>query len=182
MENIQIRETEVSDYVDIMEVERKAFGYEKEAELVSQLLEDKSGQPIISLLAFHNNEAIGHILFTKVTFEGNANSPLMYILAPLAVKPGFQNQGVGGMLINKGLSRLKKIDAKMVFVLGHKAYYPKYGFIPDAISLGYDAPYPIPAEHADTWMVQATSSEGLCQVKGKVVCADTLNKPEHWRE
>lgn len=182
MKNIQIKETQKSDFNAIMEVEKKAFGQEDEAELVAKLLEDKSGEPIVSLLAFHNDEAIGHILFTKSTIEGSDDSPLTYILAPLAVKPEFQRQGIGGMLINEGLNRLKKMGAEMVFVLGHIEYYPKYGFVPDAQSLGYSATYPIPDEFADAWMVQATSSKGLSQAKGRVICADALNKPEYWNE
>ncbi|NQU86117.1 MAG: N-acetyltransferase, partial [Mariniphaga sp.] len=132
IKNIQIRKTVKSDFNDIMEVEKLAFGYDKEAELVAQLLENKTATPILSLLAFSKNEAVGHILFTKVMLEGNNNSPLMHILAPLAVKPGFQKKGIGGLLIKEGLKILKEMGAEIVFVLGHMDYYPRYGFIPDA--------------------------------------------------
>jgi putative acetyltransferase len=136
----------------------------------------------MSLLAFHGNEAVGHILFTKATIEGTTSTPLVYILAPLAVKPGFQKQGIGGLLIREGLRRLKEIGVEMVFVLGHMEYYPRYGFTPDAGKAGFPAPYPIPPEHADAWMVQALSSDGLSRITGKVLCADALDKAEHWRE
>ncbi len=180
--NIQIREANKSDFDDVMKIEKEAFGHEKEAELVSQLLKDKSAEPIISLLAFEDHEAAGHILFTKATIEANEHSPSIYLLAPLAIKPEYQRQGIGGMLITAGLKKLKEVGVEMVFVLGHEDYYPKYGFIPDAGRLGFAAPYPIPDEHAEAWMVQALTSEGLSKVTGKVVCADALNKPEHWRE
>lgn len=182
MKNIQIRETNKSDLKDIIEVEKKAFGHEDEAELVNQLLSDKSAAPVISLLAFYQNEAIGHILFTKATLDGATAPPLIYLLAPLAVKPAFQRQGIGGMLINEGLKKLNETGAEMVFVLGHADYYPKYGFLPGAGSMGYDAPYPIPEEHANAWMVQAISSTGLSKIKGRVICADSISKPEYWRE
>ncbi|MEZ5335827.1 MAG: GNAT family N-acetyltransferase [Methanolobus sp.] len=74
-EDIHIREAKESDFDDVMRVEKEAFGYEKEAILVSELLEDKSAAPVLSLLAFKNNEAVGHILFTKATLNGKA-SPL----------------------------------------------------------------------------------------------------------
>ena len=86
------------------------------------------------------------------------------------------------MLIREGLRKLKEIDVEMVFVLGHMKYYPQYGFTPDAGKAGFPAPYPIPPEHADAWMVQALSSDGLSRTTGKVICADALHKPEHWRE
>lgn len=180
--NIQIREANESDFNDVMQVEKEAFGYEKEAILVSQLLEDDSAEPIVSLLAFKNNEAVGHILFTKATIDGKKSSPLIYLLAPLAIKPEHQKQGIGGMLINEGFKKLKRIGAEMVFVLGHESYYPKYGFKQDAGSMGLTAPYLIPEEHAGAWMVYPLNSEAVDKIKGKVVCADALNKPEHWRE
>lgn len=180
--DIQIREAKGSDFNDVIQVEKEAFGCEEEAILVSRLLEDKSAEPVISLLAFMGSEAVGHILFTRASIDGNISSPLIYLLAPLAVKPEYQRQGIGGMLINEGFKKLKAIGAKMVFVLGHESYYPKYGFKKDAGSMGFTAPYPIPEEHAGAWMVYPLSSGSTNRFKGRIVCADALNKPEHWKE
>lgn len=180
--DILIRETDKSDLDDILKVEKEAFGYDKEAELVNELLKDKSAEPVLSLLAFIDNKAAGHILFTRAKIEGSEESPLIYILAPLAVLPEHQKKGIGGMLIKEGIKKLSEMNAEMVFVLGHIEYYPKYGFVPDAGSMGYPAPYPIPAEFANAWMVQALTPKGLSEVKGRVICADELNKPQHWRE
>lgn len=55
------------------------------------------------------------------------------------------------------------------------------GFSPAAL-LGFQAPYPIPNEHADAWMVQPLRPDVIGSVTGKVICSDELNKPEHWRE
>ena len=182
IKDIKIREIGIEDFNDILEVERQAFGYDKEAKLVAELLTDKSAEPIISLLAFYNNEAIGHILFTRACFDGQQEQPMMHIMAPLAVKPEFQRQGIGGMLIKAGIQKLQEKGSNLVFVLGHKEYYPKYGFIPYAANLGYPAPYPIPDEYADCWMVQAISARGFETGKGKIKCSDVLNRPEHWRD
>lgn len=182
LEGIQIRETEVNDHTDIFKVEEQAFGYDKEANLTDALLHDQTGRPIISLLAFHNTKAIGHILFTRAYIDEKINQPLLHILAPLAVKPAFQKQGIGGLLIQEGLKRLKQIGSELVFVLGHIEYYPQFGFIPDAEKLGFPAPYPIPAQYANAWMVQSLHPQKTISRQGKVICADTLNKPEHWRE
>lgn len=181
-EQIVIRETVDSDFDEIYRVEKDAFGYDKEAELVKQLLNDETAKPLLSLLAFHNDQAIGHILFTKATIEGSKENPLIYLLAPLAVIPEYQKQGIGGMLIEEGIKKLKEMKAEMVFVLGHINYYPKYGFTPDAESFGFAPTYPIPNEVADAWMVQPLTDKGLSDIKGRIVCSDELNKPEHWRE
>lgn len=180
LDHILIRETLSDDFLNIMEVEKMAFGYDKEAHLVAELLNDKTAEPIISLLAFSNDEAIGHILFTRATFEGQQEQPMMHILAPLAVKPEYQREGIGGMLIKEGLRLLQEKGSKLVFVLGHKEYYPKYGFIPNASCLGYMAPYPI--AEGEYWMVQPINPAGLEIGKGKIKCSDVLNRPEHWRD
>ena len=147
-----------------------------------ELLEDKTARPCLSLLAYLEEEPIGHILFTRVCIEDRSNTPLAHILAPLAVKPVFQKQGVGGKLIRSGLEKLKQMDSKIVFVLGHMGYYPRYGFSPDAGRFGFSAPYPIPQEFAGAWMFQILTPASFDKVKGKVICADALDKPEHWRE
>ncbi len=181
--NIQIKETNTADFNNIMLVEERAFGMLKEAQLTADLLNDQTAEPILSLLAFHNKEAIGHILFTRVYMdEMNTTQPLIHILAPLAIIPEYQKQGVGGLLINEGLKRLKEMGSEMVFVLGHMDYYPKFGFIPDAKKLGFTAPHPIPDELANAWMVQSLNPEGFVIGRGNVICSNELNKPEHWRE
>ncbi|WP_289293449.1 GNAT family N-acetyltransferase [Bacteroides sp. CG01] len=136
----------------------------------------------MSLLARYNGKPVGHILFTKAEIEGATIQPLIHILAPLAVIPDFQKQGIGGLLIRKGIQMLKEKGTKLVFVLGHKEYYPRHGFIQNAQGMGYTTPYPnpTPAEYAEYWMMQALTDEEL--VKGRIKCADALFKPEHWRE
>ncbi len=181
--DIQIRETNSKDFNDIMVVEERAFGYVKEAQLTADLLKDNTAEPILSLLAFHDKKAIGHILFTRAYInERSTKQPLIHILAPLAIIPEYQKQGIGGLLINEGLKRLKEMGTEIVFVLGHMDYYPKFGFIPDAKKIGFSAPYPIPEEYANAWMVQSLNPEGFVIDKGNIICSVELNKPEHWRE
>ena len=99
--------TDKSDASDIREVETRAFGFSKEADLVASLLEDESARPALSLLARYEGKAVGHILFTRATFKGEMDSPLMHILAPLAVIPEYQGMGVGGRLIRTGIEHLR---------------------------------------------------------------------------
>ena len=176
-----IREATESDLRDVLFIETEAFGKNKEAELVKGLLNDPSAKPVLSLLAFQEDRAIGHILFTSAHLANTQDTSSIALLAPLAIVPDTQRQGFGGKLIERGLELLSEAGVELVFVLGHPEYYPRHGFQP-AGRLGYEAPYPIPAIHADAWMVQALRSGVIGSVRGKVVCADALNKPEHWRE
>lgn len=181
IKKLQIREAVDADLNAVLQIERLAFGYEKEADLVRDLLHDFSAKPVLSLLAFQKNRALGHILFTTAQLSSSQGSASIVILAPLAIVPDAQKQGIGGKLIEKGLEHLSKSGVDLVFVLGHPEYYPRYGFKP-AGGLGFEAPYPIPDVHANAWMVQALRLGVIGSVSGKVICADALNKPEHWRE
>ncbi|MBN1821614.1 MAG: N-acetyltransferase [Prolixibacteraceae bacterium] len=179
--NILIRKAEKSDLNDILKVEEQAFGYKKEALLVAGLLKDRSAEPILSLLAFYKGKAVGHVLFTRAYLDGR-DQPMIHILAPLAVIPEFQKKGIGGLLIKRGLEILKETGTKLVFVLGHMDYYPRFGFIPDAKRLGFSAPYPIPQKFANAWMMQSLVPDARNIYNGHIQCANELNKPEHWRE
>lgn len=176
-----IREASELDLNDVLLVEKEAFGYDKESNLVKDLLSDLSAKPFCSLLAFDDDKAVGHILFTSARLEGSQNDTSISLLAPLAVIPDFQKQGVGGKLIEHGLKHLANSGVGLVFVLGHPDYYPRYGFKPAGVQ-GFEAPYPIPEEHANAWMVQELHPGVIGGISGKVRCADMLNKPEHWRE
>ena len=125
---MKIREAKDSDLNDVLLVEKTAFGYDKEADLVEDLLDDPKAKPLCSLLAFNGDKAVGHILFTSATIEGMKNGASISLLAPLAVIPDFQKQGVGGKLIEYGLQHLTNAGVDLVFVLGHPGYYPRYGF------------------------------------------------------
>jgi len=177
---MNIRIATEADRDEVLRVEREAFGEEKSGEivpLVKNLLNDPSAMPLLSLIAEKDGVALGHILFTKVTI-GNTSA---MILAPLAVTPENQAQGIGGQLINAGLKTLAERGVELVFVLGHPTYYPRHGFSPAGLH-GFDTPYPIPKKNAGAWMVQELREGLLGTVKGMLICANALNKPEYWRE
>ena len=177
---MNIRQTTQADLNDILYVERAAFKRDSEVNLTAALLVDPSAEPRLSLMAYIDGQPVGHILFTKGTITNHPDVALSF-LAPLAVIPKFQRQGIGGALINKGLELLTKANGDLIFVLGHPTYYPKFGFKP-ASRLGFEPTYPIPAEVADAWMVQALKPNIIGRVSGKVICCDAMNKPEMWRE
>ena len=183
LNDITIIKTDDTHFNDIMTVEKRAFGYDKEANLTAALLKDKTGEPAISLLAYHKDKAVGHILFTRCYVdEMNTDQPLFHILAPLAIIPEYQKMGIGGLLIEEGHKRLKEMGSLMAFVLGHIDYYPRHGYINDATQFGYSPTYPIPEKVKDAWMVQSLTKGEFPIKKGRILCCEELNRPEHWRE
>ena len=178
---MHIRVASEADLDDVLSVERAAFGGDDEAELARNLLADPSAKPTLSLLAFKDDRAIGHILFTTATLDPPEKAPSIVLLAPLAVTPEAQNQGIGGRLIERGLKLLAESGVDLVFVLGHPEYYPRHGFEP-AGRFGFEAPYTIADKNAGAWMVQALRPGVIGSVRGRIACADALDRPEYWQE
>lgn len=176
-----IRETESGDIADALDVVRRAFGRPDEADLVVELLNDPTAEPRLSLIGHAEGRAVGHILFTSVRIDGASRAVRASILAPLAVIPETQKQGYGGMLIEDGIRRLALAGVELVFVLGHPGYYPRFGFEP-AAALGYEAPFPLAEKDVPAWMVLALRGGVVGDIFGRIVSADALNKPEHWKE
>ena len=182
--NLQVRKALESDNQSISDVVIAAFGDvegQEISDLISDLLVDQSAKPLLSLVATANGNVIGHILFTNTQLKHSQRMVSSAILAPLSVHPEHQNKGIGGQLIKEGLKQLKAMGVELVFVLGHPGYYPKHGFSTAGIK-GFDAPYPIPPENSDAWMVQELHPGIIGGVGGQVICADALNDPKYWRE
>ena len=180
---MKIRQSSPNDLQGLLKVESQAFG-ENEGpeivEMVTNLLNDLTARPYLSLVAEEKGNILGHVLFTNATITGH-ESLLAVILAPLAVNPDRQKSGIGGKLIGEGFKLLSATATDLVFVLGHPTYYPRFCFLPAGV-LGLDAPYPIPEQVAEAWMVKALKPDILGRVRGRVNCAAAMNRPEYWRE
>lgn len=81
----------------------------------------------ISLVAELEGRVIGHIAFSPVTISDGASG--WYGLGPVSVLPEYQQQGIGKALIQKGLSRLRSMNARGCCLVGHPDYYRKFGFM-----------------------------------------------------
>lgn len=181
---VLIRKAIDSDLKSISEVVMSAFGPEEGPEivqLIADLLDDESAQPVFSLVATVERRVVAHILFSKVRLKHAASKFSATLLAPLAVHPDFQSQGVGGRLVQRGFELLAGSGVGLVFVLGHPGYYPRFGFVV-AGEAGYEAPHPIAPENAGAWMVRELHPGVIGEVHAKVICADAIADPRYWRE
>lgn len=181
MLELTIKQSQKADLQDVLAVERLAFGQDDEANLVNDLLKDPSAEPLISLLALQGSKPVGHILYTRAVLGGHEKIKV-FILAPLAVIPEFQKMGIGQRLMDAGDKLLNKLNADLVFVLGHPTYYPKNGFINDAEYHGFPAPYPIHPKNADAWMFKALSGKNFAGIAGRISCCKAMDKEEYWEE
>ena len=135
---VSVRVETQADFAAVRAVNREAFGQADEADLVERLRED--GEVVASLVAEVDNAVVGHILFSRLPIVASAREIAGAALAPVAVLPRFQRLGVGSALVRAGLRRCAESGSEAVVVLGHPAYYPRFGFS-TALAERLDAPF-----------------------------------------
>jgi predicted N-acetyltransferase YhbS len=124
--DITVRAEGPEDLQAIREVHRQAFGQEEEARLVDALRE--GGYAHLSLVAEETGQIVGHILFSDLPIVTPTGTVPALALAPVAVLPARQRQGIGSRLVQEGLRACANADHHAVIVLGHPGYYPRFGF------------------------------------------------------
>lgn len=130
---LAIRTETPSDFASVYKINKQAFGQDAEAKLVELLRQSDAFIPSLSLVASLDGKLVAHLLFTKlriVSKQGHSTESLA--LAPVAVLPEFQRQGIGKQLISYGLNKARDLQYLSVLVLGHEHYYPQFGFRPAA--------------------------------------------------
>ncbi len=139
-ENITIRAEQPEDIAAIRAVNLAAFPTTFEANLVDRLRQ--MAQPTISQVAIVDAAIVGHIFFSPVHVSERDDLKVMG-LAPMAVLPAYQRQGIGSALIRSGLAGCQALGYGAVVVLGHPSYYPRFGFVStdrDGLRCVYDVP------------------------------------------
>lgn len=121
-----IRAERPEDISAVRRVNELAFGRPEEADAVDRLR--KADIPFVSLVADDGAAIVGHVLFTPAIVECAGQRVVGMGLAPLAVIPDRQRQGIGSALVRRGLELLRADGSPFVLVLGHPEYYPRFGF------------------------------------------------------
>ena len=156
---IEIRQENQKDYEEVYMIVKTAFETAEhsdgnEQDLVVALRNSDRFIPELSLVAVKEDKIVGYILFTKIKIENHEE----IALAPLAVLPEYQKQGIGSMLIEQGHKIAKQLGYHYSIVLGSENYYPKFGYIP-AIQYGIQAPFNVADENFMAIKLNATDTE-----------------------
>jgi putative acetyltransferase len=122
---IAIRRQKPEDAVRVRHVNERAFGQPAEAALAEAL--QRACSDALSLVA-EDGGIVGHILFTPVTIDSAGRQVVGMGLAPMAVVPDRQREGIGSALVTRGLEILRQRNYPFVVVVGHPEYYPRFGF------------------------------------------------------
>ena len=125
--HLEIRPFSSEDAGAIREVHLRAFDGRSEETRIVELLHATDKAPV-SLVAVLAGRVVAHILFSPVDLGERRPSINMLALAPVAVLPEHQNQGIGSRLIRTGLEVCREADYEAVVVLGEPSYYYRFGF------------------------------------------------------
>ena len=170
MDRVIVRSEKAKDSLAIHQVHNLAFEQENEAILVEKIR--NSGDryiPELSLVAELDNKVVGHIMFSYIDLVGEETVKVL-ALAPVAVLPAYQKQGIGSLLVTTGLELAEKISVPMVMVLGDSKFYSRFGFKP-AIDSGIQSPFDLPEQY---FMVKKLTGDRQL-VRGKVVYPDAFS-------
>ncbi|SDN37885.1 GNAT family N-acetyltransferase [Bacillus sp. OK048] len=168
--DIFIKQEIPDDYKTTEKVVKRAFLHEeysdkKEHILVNRIRKSESFIPELSFVALNqDNEMVGHVLLSKIKIVDGDNAFDSLALAPVSVVPEQQKKGIGRQLIYSALKKAKEIGFHSVIVLGHKDYYPRFGFKPASL-WGIKAPFEVPNE---VFMALELTENALIDVQGVV--------------
>ncbi|MBM3601210.1 MAG: N-acetyltransferase [Alphaproteobacteria bacterium] len=126
-----------ADWFAIDNVNRRAFGGPDEAELVHRL---RAQDALVSLVTEDGNEVGGHLMLSRLAVVAGDRKIAAAALAPVAVLPERQRQGIGSQLVRASIVRARELAIEAIIVLGHPDYYPRFGFSAEAAA-GLKAPF-----------------------------------------
>ena len=168
-----IRKEKTVDFSVIREINLKAFeNGVNEANLIELIRDSENFISDLSLVAaMRDGEIIGHILFSIIHLVTEQGTVPTLGLAPMAVKPDYQNSGIGSALVNEGIKACKALGYDHIFVLGHPNFYPRFGFSP-ASQFGIKSPFPVPEE---VFMALELKKGSLSGLQGKIKYPPAFN-------
>jgi putative acetyltransferase len=176
---MNIRLAKKADLKSIQTVIETAFS-DEESEVISNLASDLSSETasrsIRSLIAEVDGQVVGYVSYSPIFLRSDA-SISGYILAPLAVSPEHQKQGVGSRLISSGVDMLSADGVDVLLVYGDPEYYGRFGFR-EEIGRSFVPPYPL--AYPFGWLGMMLDETAIPNTPLKFECAKALNDPDLW--
>jgi putative acetyltransferase len=168
--DLVIRERAPADDAQIAAVVAAAFHGPDEVALIEALRRD--GDMALEFVASAADVVIGHVAFSRLDVQTGSQTLRAVSLAPLAIAPAYQRQGIGDTLTRRALDRLREDGEELAVVLGHPAYYPRFGFS-SLLGKLLDAPYA-----GDAFMALELAPGVLAALRWKVTYARAFG-PAH---
>jgi putative acetyltransferase len=166
---LNIRPERPDDAGAIRAVHVAAFGQPAEADLVEALRE--SGDAVFSVVAEDDGRIVAHVLFSRLAIHLDGDRIVAALaLAPMAVAPERQRQGVGSALLTEALRGCRARAERIVIVVGHVDFYPRFGFS-RARAAGLDSEF-----QCEAFMALELEPGALNGVSGRVEYAPAFGR------
>ena len=163
--NLRIRLEEPRDIPQLQALVHAAFGRADEARLLDRLRAEEA--LLLSHVALLGDELVGQAAYSLVHVDDGERLCRFPALAPIAVSPARQRQGIGSALVWAGLATMRAAGFGLLFLVGHRSYYPRFGFVP-ALPLGFGSDYVQPGGAHEHFMVAVLDDEILGSARGHV--------------
>ena len=128
LDTVSLRSEIPNDFTATHQMLQLAFPEEDVATLVKNLRQTLGYDHELALVAELEGTIIGYAMFSHIYIESLKGNVPAIMLAPLAVHPNRQNQGIGSLLTRYGLEQCRRLGNHIVIVIGHSNYYPRFGF------------------------------------------------------
>ncbi|WP_030251883.1 GNAT family N-acetyltransferase [Streptomyces violens] len=154
------------DAAAVRKVNLAAFPTAEEADLVDALRADPDAwlDGLSWVAQAPDGTVAAYALLTRCHIGGE---PAL-ALAPCAVLPAHQRRGAGSAAIRAALDAARERGERLVVVLGHPEYYPRFGFRP-ASRWGISAPMEVPDEAMMALPLDAPGAESARPVPAGVI-------------
>ncbi|MEZ5942124.1 MAG: N-acetyltransferase [Planctomycetaceae bacterium] len=164
----QIRAEFETDRDAVRHVNEQAFGGPAEANLVDALRD--GGFAEVSLVAEVNGTIVGHILLSRVMILSAGRTIEALSLAPMAVLPEHQLQGIGSRLLHEAIKVCQERGEKIILVLGHPDFYPRFGFSAE-LAEQIESPF----GGGEAWMALELVAGAIDRIQGRVEFSPPFN-------
>jgi predicted N-acetyltransferase YhbS len=169
--DIILRQETPFDYVEVSEAIMDTYAAvpysnHKEQDMVARLRKLDSFIPQLSILAYDKiGKIAGHILLTKIEIKNEGVVHGALALAPLSIRPAYQNKGIGRQLVLESHRVAKSLGFKFIVVLGIPKYYLKFGY---QFASKFNMKFPIKISETTIFVI-ALKGEDYSLISGGIV-------------
>lgn len=146
------------------------------AELACELLADAGPPPTLSIVATLDEAVVANAAFSAVSLEGEWGLGVS-MLAPLAVHPEHQRQGIGSLLVRRGIELVRSAGSDFLLVYGDPAYYTRFGFAAD-VAERFQPPHAL--QHPFGWLAMPLGKAPPPAEPTRLRCRPPLCDPGLW--
>ena len=165
---VKIRQEKPEDHEDVFKLIKAAFLNEANSDHQEQFLVDRLRKsyafiPELSMVAEVDKQLVGYVLLSEITIQNDKNKFPALALAPVAVLPEYQSKGIGSKLLKSVHQKAKELNYKLVVVLGHEEYYPRFEYEP-AINFDIQAPFEVPKKNFMLKELEPDAAKHICGI------------------